>query len=119
MLSLYGRIVMESIDFFCLSSPRLTVLLAVILMLFAALAMAEPPTPQEFIESDGLVLTLSDKWLQPNPNLKKFSRPSNNHSIDETAEEKPANIDCGVDSSPTDKFIPNGFAGECSFNYHY
>ncbi len=110
---------MEPIDFFCLSSYRLTAILTVILMLSAASAMAEPPTPEEFIESDELVLTLSDKWLQPNPNLKKFSRPSNNHSIDKTPKGKPANIDCGMDSSPADKFIPNGFAGECSFNFHY
>ena len=110
---------MEPIDFFCLNSPRLTVLLGVILMLSASLAMAEPPTLEEFIESDELVLTLSDKWLKPNPNLKKFSRPGNPHLIDETSEERPTNIDCGVDDSPADKFIPSGFGGECNFNVHY
>lgn len=110
---------MEPIDFFCLSSPRLAPFLAGFLIFYASLAMADPPAPAAFTESGQLVLTLSDKWLEPNPDFKKSGRPGSHHSIDAPPEEKPANIDCGMDSSPTDKFIPSGIAGECSFNYQY
>lgn len=110
---------MEPIDFFCLIIRKPITFLAVFLVFYTSLAIAEPPTPAEFIESSELVLTLSDKWLEPNPSFKKFSRPSRHQPILDTPEEKSANINCGMDDSPTDKFIPNGFAGECSLNVHY
>lgn len=110
---------MKLIDFFCLISRRTTAFLAGFLVFYASLVIAEPPTPAEFIDSSELVLTLSDKWLEPSYNFKKNGRAGKDYLIDGTDEEKPANIDCGMDTSPTDKFIPNGFAGECSFNVHY
>lgn len=115
---------MKTIDFFYLSRRLITPILVGFLMCYALPAIAEPPTAEDFNQSSKLVLTLSDKWLEPyaQDSLRKSNRPGPNKSPTENTKAKDTPIGCGMDVTPlasSDASFGNRLVGKCNLTLHY
>lgn len=110
---------MKTTDFFYLGRRLINPIVLGFLSCYALPAMAEPPTPQDFARSDELVLTLSDKWLEPNtPN----NRANGSQSLTEPPKSKDAPIGCGMDVTPlasSDGSFSNRVVGKCNLTLRY
>lgn len=119
---------MNSIDFLCQELNMKKPAFIGLLCCFALPVGAEPPSVDEFIQRSKLVLTLSDKWDEPNKATQNLLLKTNhnNHQqlIIKTSKTKPANIGCGMDvnhipTTATDTSLTSRVVGKCNFNYQY
>ncbi|AEG02394.1 hypothetical protein [Methylomonas methanica] len=115
---------MKTVDFFYLIRRLIKPILVGFLMCYALPAVAAPPTAEDFNKSSKLVLTLSDKWLEPNVqnSLRKSNRPSIGKSPAENTKAKDAPIGCGMDVTPlasSDASFGNRLVGKCNLTLHY
>ncbi|MCK9607098.1 MAG: hypothetical protein M0R33_11695 [Methylomonas sp.] len=115
---------MKAIDFFYLSSRLLRPIMVGFLLCYALPAIAEPPSAEDFNRSSKLVLTLSDKWLDPNAqnSLRKSNRQSISKSPAENTKAKDVPIGCGMDVTPltnSDASLGDRLVGKCNLTLHY
>lgn len=117
---------MKTIDFFCLSIHKNKATAVGLLCCFALTANAEPPPPEAFTQSNELVLTLSDEWLESatntHHNLRKPKNAADASLINQGSKVKPANIGCGMDMNPiadSNVSLTGRVVGKCNFNYQY
>ncbi len=101
-------------------------ILAGLLCCFMLPANADTPPPETFDQSNDLVLTLSDEWLETEANasnrLVKSNRSANRQLIGEAAKPKAAHIGCSMDENPIphmDNSLGSRIVGECNFKYNY
>lgn len=85
----------------------------------------EPPSIETLTQSDELVLTLSDKWAEPDKAtqnlLHKPGHATGKQLIPETPNAAPA-IGCGMAENPIptlDNSLTSRVVGKCNFNYQY
>lgn len=95
-------------------------------VLAAPCALATPPAVDSPDQTEGLILTLSDRYLdgdaaaaQP---LGAGMRERANNASMAGQKKRPVNLGCGVDVNPDttlDNSIANRFVGECNLQYRY
>ncbi|MCQ8128215.1 hypothetical protein [Methylomonas rivi] len=115
---------MKTVDFFCLSNRSIKPIMLGFLLCHALPAIAEPPLPEDFTRSGELVLTLSDKWLEPNAQNtpRKSNRLNGGKPPAETPKAKDVPIGCGMDVTPltnSDASFGNRLVGKCNLTLHY
>jgi len=117
---------MKAIDFFCLNMSKSTAILGSLLCCFALATNAESVSPEAFEQSNELILTLSDTWLEadatPRSSFQKTNHRKNRQLIIKKTETRPANIDCAMEPSPLvsmDSSLASRVVGKCNFNYNY
>lgn len=116
---------MKTVDFFYLSRHLAAPVLVGFLMCYALPAIATPPSIEDFNGSSELVLTLSDKWLDPSTQ-NSLGRPNNRQSINkpptENTKAKDGPVGCGMDVTPlsnSDASFGNRLVGKCNLTLHY
>ncbi|MCQ8104969.1 hypothetical protein NP590_12710 [Methylomonas sp. SURF-2] len=115
---------MKTVDFFCLDHRLIKPLILGSLLSHALAAAAEPPTPADFAKADKLVLTLSDKWLDPNAQNQPRAGNSNpaNKPLSEPAKLQDTPIGCDMDVTPlesSDSSFANRVVGKCKLTLRY
>lgn len=115
---------MKIVDFFYLSRGWLKPIMLGFLMCYTLPVAAEPPSPADFSRHDKLVLTLSDKWLDPseqnNPSPSNTANP--NKSLADSPKTKDTPIGCGMDVTPlanSDSSFANRVVGKCNLTLRY
>lgn len=116
---------MSSIDFLC---QDININKAALIGLLCCLALptnADPPSIEEFIQPNELVLTPSAKWAEPNKatqNLVHKPHQTNQQQVIRAPKSTQANVGCGMDVNQiptTDTSLTSRVVGKCNFNYQY
>ena len=115
---------MKPVDFFYLSRRLVKPIMVGFLLCYALPAIATPPSVEDFNRSSKLVLTLSDKWLDPNAHngLGRSNRQSIGKPPTENTKTRDAPIGCGMDVTPltnSDASLGNRLVGKCNLTLHY
>lgn len=116
---------MKTVDFFYLGRRLAAPILVGFLMCHAWPAVATPPATEDIEKPAELVLTLSDKWLDPSTQ-NSLGRPNNRPSIykppTENTKAKDGPVGCGMDVTPlsnSDASFGNRLVGKCNLTLHY
>lgn len=115
---------MKTLDFFYISCSIIKPFIVGFLVCYALPTLATPPSPETFNRTEALVLTLSDKWLEPDTHNNSFHKANRANStlIGEKSNSTTTNLGCNMDITPlasSDGSFGNRVVGKCNINYHY
>ncbi len=114
---------MKTLDFCCQTlRPSRPIFLGVLCCLMLS-AHAEPPPPEVFTQTQELVLTLPDEWMDDaaQPQLDPDGK-SNTPTLNRDAQKRPGNLGCGMDVSDYDSesnSLTSRMVGKCNVTLRY
>lgn len=115
---------MKPVDFFCQFTLKIRPILIGTFSCFVLTAHAEPPPLDAFTQSNDLVLTLSDEWLNTEApqKLERAQGKSDAPLLNRESQKRSDHLGCGMDISDydsADNSLASRMVGKCNLNLRY